>query len=392
MPYTISNAKDDLKGIVHGTTLNKVTNLNQVFSRAARTVVSRIDPDETIRYSNLTNPIHDEVYNYALPSDVKGRKLIDIRPQAGRTLRDKFSNTYGMDFDLRKAVEDNNAYIDWNSASKTIRIDKNVGSNRTTIAPLNAITGEGTWSVGGVASGLSVDSQYYVSGNSSLKFALANGANQLNNTTLTAIDLSTFDEVGTFFIWVYISDTSKVTSFQLLWGNDLTTNYWSSATVTAQADSTAFRAGWNLLKFEWNGATESGSVAPSAIDSVRLVINATGAVTDFRANSLVISLGYIWEIVYYSKFLFRSEAGTWSETTTSDSDIVNLDTDSYNIWLYECAILIAQQLQGNDARSDIAWFSEELYGKGDKMGLYRKYNADHPSQAIRPRTFYYRVK
>ena len=71
---------------------------------------------------------------------------------------------------------------------------------------------------------------------------------------MDAVDLTDYDEVSDFFTWIYFGTVP--TSVSAVWGNDLTANYWTSTAQTTQADGTAFKVGWNLLKFSWATADQ----------------------------------------------------------------------------------------------------------------------------------------
>ena len=64
MPYTRANCESDLPGIFHFTNLSKITNLNELFQRAGRKVLAEIDPDETIRSTEITNGLHTDIYDF----------------------------------------------------------------------------------------------------------------------------------------------------------------------------------------------------------------------------------------------------------------------------------------------------------------------------------------
>ena len=124
MAYTITKAKDDLDGILKGTTTNKVTNIFSVFRRAAFKVLEDVDPQETKRTAPIASAIFDQVYDYTAPSDLKGDRVIDIRPQIGRTPADNFSKSFSAQFDLNKMREDNLINVAYNSGTKFLRIQK----------------------------------------------------------------------------------------------------------------------------------------------------------------------------------------------------------------------------------------------------------------------------
>ncbi len=389
MAYSVSDIKSELNGVLHGTTINQVTGPDVLISRAARTLVADFDPMETIRIAQVSPFLFDQVYDYTCPSDLKGDRIIDIRPQVNRTPDNRFSQLYNEDFDANKGTPRGwrmpSFTVQWNNAVKTLRIDKSL------IAPLlvnsvSSITDNGTWAAGGNASNLVVDTINYVDGGGSLRFDVsAGGAGStayLENSTMTAVDLSRDVDQGTEFLWVYFPDATEVTNVILRWGSS-SANYWT-VTATSAFNSTAFQNGWNLLSFSWNGATEVGTPDDTAVNYARLTVTYDGSAnTDYRFNSLTSQLGAIYEIEYYSKFLFRSSAGTFQETVLDDSDLINLDTDSYNVFFSLVALYCAQQIQGQNSSFDLAFFQQE-YDKQKK-----RYVEKIKSQTIRPQSTYY---
>jgi len=395
MSYTISNLKDDLTGLAHSTSLNKIQNKNSLFNRVAKKVLARIDPPTTIRSQQITNAVHGDIYDYSCPDDLKGKKVVDIKPQVNRDEGDSLSQRYSKRFDLRKG--NNTFYIAYKDGESRLRLSKAIAPSPTAIHQLNSISDNGTWVVGGDAENLAKDTLHHVDGSACLNFDLdgSGTTGYIENSTMTDIDLEDLDEIAQIFVWVYLPDASAITNVILRWGNSSTV-YWSDA-QTSPHDQDSFKNGWNLIAFDWNGATETGTVDPTAIDYVRVTITYDGtADTDFRVDKISASSGEIWEVEYYSKYLFQSSGGTWKETTNADTDIINLDTESYNIFTFECLLAMAQQAQGEDSSFDINFAEKELYGDPNspdpvrRMGLYAKYAEDNPSQAIKPKEIYWR--
>ena len=391
MSYLISDAKEDLEGMLHSTSVSKVKNIYSVFWRAARNLLTKIDPPDTKRIAQITNAVHDDIYDYTAPSDLKGNKIIDIRPQANRAQSDSFSQRFAREFDKYKKT--GTFQIRMNKGTKTLRLSANISKSPVTVHSMDALTGEGTWAAGGDATNLTRDTLEYLYGAASLNFDLnASGSvGYIENSTFTAIDLSDYDEVGALFVSVYIPDISIITNFILRWGSS-SSAYWSR-TVTAPHDQSAFKTGWQILKFEWNGATETGTVDPAAIDYLRLSVTYNGtAETDLRADKITCSKGEIYELEYYSENLFQNSNSTWIAKPTEDTDIVNLDEDGYNLFLYESGLLACQQMAGADSAADQKFFKEQLYGDGarENPGLYHKFKVDHPTEALRPRGYYWR--
>ena len=394
MAFTIAQVKADLTGMVHSTTIGKITNPNQVFERAARNLLAKIDPDDTIRTIQITNAVHDEIYDYSAPDDLKGKKIIDLRPQVNRSMADNFSQRGIKEFDLFK--DTSSFSIRHNNGVKTLRLAASL-SGAEELNECDSLTANGTWAAGGDATNLTVDTLNYLSGAGSLNFDLTGGATTgyLENSTITAVDLSDLEDVGSIFVRVFIPSTSQsnVASFTLNWGSS-SSAYWSD-TITSPHDQSTFKTGWQILRFDWDGATKTLSPSSSAIDYLKLTVTVTVATadTDFRVDKFGASSGEIWELEYYSDYLFKTSAGTWQQTTADDNDYVNLDTDALNIFEYECLLAISQQNQGEDAVFDRNFAKEQLYGDNTMTnpGLYSKYLEDHMSQAIPERKTYYRL-
>lgn len=382
---TIANAKDSLTGMVHSTSLTKVRNLNELFRRAAINLLSKVDPPGTIRISQITNAVHSEIYDYSAADDLKGDKLIDLRPQINRLLSDRMRQRFIEPFDLRK--KENTFVIRYDSGEKSLRLSKSISPSAIVIHQLDSITANGTWAVGGDGDNLTQDTLNKIVGSASLNFDLDGSSTEgyIENSDMDEVDLSDEEDIGKIFVRVYLPNPSAITSITLRWGSS-SSAYWS-VTVTSPHDQDSFKTGWNILAFDWNGATETGSPDSSAIDYLRVTITYEGtADTDFRVDRIACSVGEIWEMVYYSKYLFRTSGGTWQETTSDDSDIINLDIEGYNLFLNECLKLIAQQIQGEDSGFDIEFSEKEL------KELYRIYKKDNPSQAIKKQDFYYRMR
>ena len=385
MAYSIANLRDDLSGILHGTSLSKVVGVNNLIERAARDVLAEIDPTETVRTEQLSSALYDQVYDYAPPVDLKGDRVIDIKPQVNRLITDRFFQFYNQEFDLNNAkfFGKDTFTIERNNYIKTIRIKKDLISP-ILVNEISSLTDNGTWAASNDAVNLTVNTQDFVAGGSSLQFDLDGSTTDgyLENSNFEPIDLTRDISLGVLFEWVYMPTASVVTNVVLRWG-DNTTNYWESTATSAQ-NSTAFQNGWNLIQFAWPTAT-TGTPDVTAVNYSRTTINYDGvAITGFRLNHLVSQLGSIYEIQYYSKFIFRdASTGAFAETIASNNDLINLDTDSYNLLTYRTAYLASQQIQGSDASFDANFFGIE-YEKQKKryIGKYR-------SQVKTPQSTYY---
>ena len=378
---TVGDARDRLSGLLHGADVETdLVDVDLVFERAANTLLTKIHPIDTIRVAALSQTIHDDIYNYALPSDFKD--ILDLYPQDNRTFLDSAPRTFAKPFDLKRALQDKSISIEGSEGSKSLRVNWKSRSGKL-IHSMDSVTANGTWGASGSTTGISANSIFKVSGSASIEFNIVASGDGIQNTTMTAVDLTDEDEVADFFVWVYFGTVP--TSVSARWGNDLTTNYWTSVAQTTQADGTSFRVGWNLIKFPWATATETGTVAPATIDSFRITV-VSSAQNNVRVDNIICSIGRNFDIKYYSKFIFKNSAGTLITKPTTTSDTITLDNDAIQIFLLEALIAAAQEMESSNMAGDIDFAKKELNGNpgspdpNERMGLYRKYRARHPSQ------------
>jgi len=387
--YTIAQLKIDLTGILRGTSLNKVVGINDVISRAARHVIADVDLPETKRTTQLTNPIFDQVYDYVLPADLKGSKIIDIRPLNNRSLFDDYpTQSYSKDFDFLKGFMTGNMFnIRNNSGIKTIRVSDSSVTPRVTINSFDSLTANGTWTAGGGLTTPTLDTLQYISGTGAFRSTSTGLTGYIESANMTALDLSAAD-LDSIFLWVYVTDVSLLTSINLRWGSSAA-NYYNR--TVAASHTGAFVNGWNLVRFDWDGATQVGTPVDTAVTYARITLNHTAALGTIRFDSLTNNKGRVFEMEYYSKYMFRSSAGVWQETVLADTDYVNADTDSYNLLLYKVAELV-----GLDIEESLVTRSQRInIGQSTNGSMYdqllRTYKGTYKSEAIVMQQRYYNM-
>lgn len=386
MSYTISTLINDVTTVIHGTTANKVPGIYGQINRAARDVLSDVDPKETQRITQLASQVFNDVYDYPCPTDLKNDRIVDLRLTAGRVPREVFAQDYAVNFDSGKSLNVNNAiYTQWNTGVKTLRIEAPFLTAPTVISDTSSTTG---WAATTGASNLTLDTTNNVAGGGDLQFNLDAGSatGYLENSTITPLDLSSWENISTLFMWVYLPTGSSITSVSIRWGSS-SSDYWTSTQTTNQQGN-AFINGWNLIAFTWSSATVVGSPDSSSISYVRTTFAYDSTLqTGVKVCNITSNPGYIFDIQYYSKYLFRNAStNAFQETVTDATDnnlIVNLDTDSYNLLFNKLAFYVAQSLQGADAQYDATFWDSE-YQK--TLARYKKLN---PSEAIKKGESYY---
>ena len=282
--------------------------------------------------------------------------MIDIRRFKDRIAEWKGGGT--EEVDRRKGNNCNLVCVEDRDFFKKLRISAELDGSQVALHEMDSIADDGTWSVSLDASNLTVDSDNYIHGSASLNFDM-----DVAGTTTTAgfILISDMDSVdlsdylnGQIFVYIYAPTVTGLDGFTLRIGSSASAYYSQQVTVTNE--NLAFHTGWMLLRFDMATllASETGSVDDAAIDYIRLAIdkgNDSLNSTDWRVDYIVARRGIPHEVWYYSKYGWQSSAGTYLENSTANSDLLNADTEEYNIIVMKGKELLYEDL-GMDKKYD----------------------------------------
>ena len=350
--YTQANLSSNLDGMVHG----KVSNLvdKQVtMNRAVRFVLGDLDVRSAKRKSVISPNLFDDVYDYTCPTDLKGEALIDILPQINRSIDSQIELTTEEEFDRKKSFNKLMAAFSDNSFVRKLRLSMSIDDDQLLIAELDALTsGGGTWIGFGDGENLTVDLDNFFKGNGSINWDIsaAGGVTAgIQNVGLDPFDIDDYTPAGSAFVWVYITSITDITNFILRIGQDAS-NY-KSKTVTVTNEGTAFVQGWNLLRFDLQSLTTVGAPTETDCDYVALYMTkAAGKIseTDYRFDWLVLKRGRIHSVLYYSKYGWQTSAGVYIENSTVTTDLLNVDTEEFELISIKAAEFAAQELKDYD--------------------------------------------
>lgn len=350
---------------------------NETMNEAVREVISEIDIRSTKRRSALQPKLFSNVYDYALPSDLKGLKIIDIPPQVKRA--DEFFLIPPEEFDRLKGRSDGAIAIDEYNGTKVLKITVNIDDKTLLVSSLDSLTsGGGTWVLFGDGTNLTADTDNYVVGGGSINWDIsaAGGTTAgIQNSGLTPFDLDNdyLGGNGAAFVWAYLNSSTNVTNFILLLGSDSST--FHSKTITTRHDGTAFVDGWNLLRFDLTSLSDTGTPDDDAIDYAAIYMTKDAAKvseTDYRFDHLILRKGEIHEVQYYSKYGWTSSAGAYKENSTDDSDLLVADTDEYKLFVKKAQIIAAQEIRDPELVRDYV---------AEYTNLKRAYELANPSEA-----------
>jgi hypothetical protein len=386
---TIENAEAELQGMLHGTTLNQIQDIYGVFYRAARQVLADIDPQETICIET-TNPIFSGVWDYPVPVDLKGNKIIDLRPQVNRNLWDVFVQRYSQEFDLKKDISIAEFFtIRFNNGVKSMRVN-------APFIPLNqlvnACSNTLNWTFSANISDAEQDTVNFADALSggAIVFNVASGASTdnaiLTNSLNSDVNLTGFVGQSSFFLWVYMPTAANFGTITLNIGSSATNYYQFTATQTQQ--NSTYQNGWNLIQFVWTPQTTQVGTPNATLltyNQINLEYNGT-AMNAVRICGLYCRVALVYDIEYYSRYIFAD--GTTQllkEIPSQTSDFINLDTDTYNLYLWALAVEAVQQQHSAESKTDLQYFMAKYL---EAREIYTK---KYASQAQRVQDSYYQV-
>jgi hypothetical protein len=122
-----------------------------------------------------------------------------------------------------------------------------------------------------------------------------------------------------------------------------------------------------------------------------LDFDTVSSLATLRLDNITAQIGSLYDISYYSTYLFRTSAGVWIDQPTTDSDLLNLSSVSYKIFEAEMCRMITQQVQGAMGAFDFTYWNLQLEGNDRMEGLYDQYERMYPSERIEAQTDYYNV-
>lgn len=387
MRNSVADLKEDVQAILTGIDLDEVPNLYGSFERAVSTFIQKADVPETM----IRQPImlYSGVTFYTPDPRMFGTGVIDIRPQAVNTWAGQVYKRPISDFKQlqRRLPYGYTVSFEYQDGDPVMGIIQGKTVPQTNISSMTSVTG---WSVGGNASGLTQDNTVYYQAPASSRFNLASAGAQGTLTTSldNALDLSSYAGVGVNFLAAYFPDADLITSVELRIGSN-SANYLSvTATAGFLGDFTSNL--WQLIDFDWAGATTVGTPVLTAMNYVEILTNYTTGtqLNNVRYGGLWISLPSPHEILFYSAAAFREgTTGPFSVNISADgqgdeNEIIFRDA-AYNIYVQEVAREIAKNQGALAGSGMIAEIDMVLEGGGNKLGLYDEYRGDNPSEELR---------
>lgn len=388
--YTVYNLVVDVTRKIHG---GGIDDFQSCLDEGRRNMLEMIQPGEMSRKAFMEQALYDQVDKYAVPEDMDYDNLQQIKMVSSYrnvdTLDSPLELVYRRYYDQKRHDSRNIISIFYENGVKYAGITHPRGlkeCQHLLVNDVNSLTANGTWNVGGNVVNLRLDELNHITGHASLSFDIndSDTFGFIENSSMKPIDMSDYLNVGAAFVWANIPIPENLVAVKLILGSNVTdhTTDTYSSTVGHPHDNNEFTTMWNLLKYMLNNLAVTGFPNPKSIGFMRVEFTTTGeGIPNCNIDNVVIRKGTVYEMVYDSEYcLIDAVTGAWKQRTTSNSDIVPLETDSYQILMLETALVAQKDLYANNfgASTDVAGI------EGDLAKAYSKYAVNHTDESIEP--------
>lgn len=269
---------------------------------------------DTVNYYKVTSGLADFLVGGDLRRE-QGDQWLSFTRKSPRELAEEVTNSVKDDPSWGMERRDGDAYLVVSAQPKNIA---------KVVEAFDSVTG---WTTDGDADNITLDNIEFKQGSGSLNFDIDVSASGVNSATVENLsfntqDMSSYEDLGSFMMEVYIPDVSEITSYSLEWGTDAS-NYWV-ATVTTDIDGSALADGWNTLKLDWADASVVGSPDSGDIQHIAVTVNygaGQGDDTDFRIDYLRLANPEKLTLHYVSWNVGTDTGGTDISAYTATTDI-----------------------------------------------------------------------
>jgi len=320
--------------------------------------------------------------DYSLENDLGLDDVKDIReirdPNKSYERFSEIDNSL-MDRYIRESRIVNSFTVEKRDNDKVLRMIYRNATAKKQLSAFNSLTSEGTWSsdtTNSDATTLTVDTQRKKEGSASLKFNIdvsqsTNNYAKISNETLTAEDLTDYENIGTFRMWLDFQQATEaqletITNIELRVGDD-TSNYWAM-TVARPINVGSFKNQWNKISWAWRDATQTGTPTIAVTGQyIEIRINYSSGMTDIsnvRVDDLNVFQPTEMEIVYFSDNMVNDEDDglqkEFSIDTIDNTQTLLLPTRHRDGFLHLVTELLFRQMKDSD--ESVSWQIEELAG------------------------------
>lgn len=243
------------------------------------------------------------------------------------------------------------------------------------------------YTAGGSASTPITDNVNFWENPASIRFNLTGASTGTITGDISSVDASKYEGVGVVFLAIQTPSATNLTNIEARVGS-------SSSDYVSVTETEGFLGAWQantwlLVAFDLSAASETGTVNWAAIDYIQVRITTGATLSNFRLGGMWVSMPSINEIIYQTAAIFKNSSGDLSNTITSDNNYIILNDAAFTILEFGGAKEVAFQMSGGVHTDQIKGFEEILTGNNVQEGLYQRYAANNPSNALRQIDSYY---
>lgn len=338
-------------------------------------VKKNVDLPSSMRTVQLTNPVYSDLKMYPLPTDLTLNGIVNLRPITPDDSYYDFTNLNQRQFKVEEKFNNSSKrYAIRNINGVQYLLIHDTTTDPTIIQPFDSLTANGSIGAIGAVTAISVDGLQKVSGGASLTFSTGAGSsNGVSGTLLTALDLSTQNDI---IAYVYLPTLSNVSGVTLRLGQSVGSYF--QGTAATDFFGNAFVVGWNLVRIP-KASFSVGAGAPTWTGVLywgyEIVGTLVGIISGWRIDSLVANLGALFEIDYYGDNQFQDVTGTRIAKPSVDTDQIIISGDEIDIFTDQFIELMTVDLKQQGATID---FQE--YGGNKLLASYENFKFKFPSQ------------
>lgn len=367
MSMTFSQAKTEVKNSFEGGASFDL-NWEDIFHQAAKILNSNINPRSSKRRVQLYGGLQADLPVMTCPSDVSKPAALYTGQHSfgGRTYR------YQAPAAFFESSEVDRFTIDYINAQPFIFIRAQGGSALT----LQSFSDPDDF--GGDVD-LAASQRTFLFDSNALYGTFTDSLYNVTWSFDDTLDLSEYGR-GVALVPFEVADKAKIAAVRL----KLLTDASNFFTLTSTADSIgdSFVNGWNLARFDLINKVATGTPIMSTMNSAILEIQmVTGESQTVTVDRITLHKTATAHFEYYTRKIFASAAGALKTKPDEEDDIINLEDEELDIFLYEVRRIVVQDAtyDGIDSKESQR-FDAELKRK------YDLYYAEHPSSQM-PMTY-----
>lgn len=357
----VTDVQDDFEG---GNSLS--VNWNSVLRRGMQNVIKNCRPATLKRRVQIYGGNAQDLNLYYCPTDVYVPGHLYFNEQLPIQNATRRFMTYVPPAHYYNRLDPNTYTIERVNGARFINVQHNRQRGKITVDNMNAL---GTKSGGSAA----LNQQNYLFGAGAIQATFNDSGVTLSDTLSSTIDISDYLR-GIVVLPTYIPTADNLSKIEVRLLSSA--GNYNSVVTTADNIEDYFVDGWNVIRFNLENRTTTGTPVNTAIASWEIIGTTTsGKTMTLIFDSFTIHKTYAFNLDYLSNAPFINSSGAlWQTGVVYTTDSVNITEDEREVLHYEMCMLVVQSSTFEKVDSQASRrFSEQL------QRAYDNYYAIYPS-------------